>query len=77
MINEELRGVPEFVLREATTKYVDELRQHLKRYILIDKSDNAVQQREAFDMMNGVLDDLEKEAFELLEQKLWLFLRRV
>lgn len=78
VIREEcLRGVPEFVLRQATTKYVDEIRQHVFQFILANKSQTGADQREAQAAANQVLEDLEEKANDLLEDQLYVFLRNV
>lgn len=74
---EYLRGVPEFVLRQATTKYVEEIRQQLFRFILANKSNTGPDQREAIAAANTVLEDLEQKANDLLEDQLYQFIRRV
>lgn len=74
---EYLRGVPEFVLRQATTKYVDEIRQQLFRFILANKSQTPADQREAQKAANQVLVDLEQKANDLLEDSLYTFIRQV
>lgn len=78
MIREEfLRGVPEFALRQATRNYVDEVRQHVKRFVLMNKSQTTADQRYTIDLANQVLEELEEETFNLLEDKLWQFVRQV
>lgn len=78
LIKEEyLRGVPEFVFREATKKYIDEIRKHVKAYILLSKSNDFVAQREAIDTMNDVMEKLEEEANALLEDKLFTYVQSI
>lgn len=78
MIHEEyLRGVPEFVLRDATKKYVQEIRQHIFRFITTNKSQTKTDQRQAIAACNEVMDELEKNINDLLEDQLWNFIRRV
>lgn len=78
VIREEfLRGVPEFVLRQATTKYVEEIRQQIFRFILANKSNTGADQREAIAACNVVLEDLEQKANDLLEDQLYQFIRMV
>ncbi len=74
---EYLRGVPEFVLRQATTKYVDEIRQQIFRFIMMNKSQTPADQREAQAAANQVLEDLESKANDLLEDSLYQFIRQV
>jgi len=78
VIREEyLRGVPEFVLRTATKKYVDEIRQHVARYIMANKSNTSADRREAIAAADDVLEDLESKVNDLLEDQLFAFARRV
>lgn len=75
LISEEyLRGIPEFVLRQATQKYVDEIRAHVYKHILISKSESESQRDDAMDIANEILEDLEKETYGLLEEHLWEFM---
>jgi hypothetical protein len=74
---EYLHGVPEWQLRQDTTDYVDQIRDRIKRYIMLNKSQNSTDQREAIAAMNDVCDDLEKKAYDLLEDQLFAFVRRV
>lgn len=72
-----LHGVPEWALRQDTTAYVDGIRKRIKQYILLNKSENPNDQREAIDAMNAVCDDLEKKLYGVLEDTLYAFMRRV
>ncbi len=78
LVSEEyLRGVPEFVLRQATTRYVDEIRQHIKRYIVMNKSNDDQQQRDAIVAANESLVDLEQKLNDVLDEQLWAFIKSV
>jgi hypothetical protein len=78
LINEEyLKGVPEFLLQQATEKYVAELRQHIKRYILVHKSESTADQREALAAADKVLYDLEEKTNKLMEDALFEWLRQI
>jgi hypothetical protein len=78
LIREEyLRGVPEFVLRQATQKYVEEIRTHVFKFILANKSQTGPDQRAAIAAANVVLEELEEKANDLLEDQLWSFLKQV
>jgi hypothetical protein len=79
LINEEafLHGVPEWALRQDTSDFVDQVRDRIKRYILLNKSENLADQREAIAAMNDVCDELEEKVFGLLEDQLFAFTRRV
>lgn len=77
LIREEyLTGVPEFALRQATKKYVDEVRRQIFKSILASKSHNAVDQRAAIATANQVVDELEEKVNELMDEQLWNFLQR-
>lgn len=78
VIHEEyMRGLPEYVLRQATERYVDEIRKQIFRYVLANKSDTDVNQRNAMAATNEVLEDLEEKVNDLLEDSLFQFLQRV
>ena len=78
LIREEyLHGVPEWQLRQDTTDFVDQIRDRIKRYILLNKSENGQDQREAISAMNDVCDDLEERVYDVLEDQLFNFTRRV
>lgn len=78
LIREEyLRGVPEFVLRQATTKYVDDIRQQVFRYISSNRSATPEDRRNAIAAANEVLEELETKANALLEDQLWSFVQRI
>lgn len=78
VISEEyLHGVPEWQLRQDTTEYVDNIRDRIKRYILVNKSENPSDQREAISAMNDVCDELEEKLYDVLEGELYNFMRRV
>lgn len=72
-----MRGVPEWALRQAVKEYVERIRQHVKTFVLANKSITSVGQREAIAVGNDVLDELEEETYDLLEDKLFQFVRRV
>ena len=78
MIAEEyLSGVHEWQLRQDTSEYVDKIRGRITSYILLNKSQTGNDQREAIAAMNDVCDDLEKKLYDVLEDQLWSFTRRV
>ena len=72
-----LDGVPEWQLREDTTVYVDKIRERIKSYILLKKSERGSDQREAIAAMNEVCDELEEKLYAVLEDGLYNFVRRV
>lgn len=76
VIREEmLRGVPEFVLRQATTRYVEEIRKNIFKHILLKKSFTEEQRREALIDAKITLEELEDELNDVLEDKLYSFTR--
>ena len=78
LISEEyLRGIPEFVLRQATEKYINDIRQQLTKFVLLSKSEDAIQRKEALDSMNDTLDSLEEKANQLMQDELWAFTQQV
>lgn len=80
MLKEEydfVRGVPEFALRQATKKYVEELRQQIRRYILMNKSGSTKEQHTVAVLSEDALDELEKELNDLVKDKLAQFIRQV
>lgn len=74
---EYLRGVPEFILHQATERYIDEIRKHLTRFIMMNKSEDPRDQRNAISSANDMLETLEEKSNELLEDQLWTFLRNI
>lgn len=73
VIREEfMKGVPEFMLREATDECVGKIRMHMKRYIQ-QRAQNPRHSREMMDEANATLDELETEMYELVEKKIWKF----
>ena len=78
VIHEELlRGVPEHVLRTATSRYVDEIKRHIFRFILANKSNTPADQREALRAADGAMDELEEKVNDLLEDALFTFIQHV
>lgn len=72
-----LHGVPEWQLREDTKTFVDQIRDRVKAYILLNKSENSLDQQEAIAAMNDVLEGLEDKVYAVLENELYNFTRRV
>lgn len=72
-----LNGVPEWQLREDVEECVGRIRERIKRFILINKSENPADQREAISAMTDACDDLEKKMYDTVEDALWAFTRRV
>lgn len=68
-----MAGVPEYQFRNATSDFVEEIRKLLRRNILLDKSQDAMQRQQAFNAATKVLKELEKEVSDLVEDKLQKF----
>lgn len=78
LIKEEyLHGVPEWQLRQDTHEFVNQIRDRIKSYVLVNKSENNLDQQQAFSAMNDACDELEDRVYDVLEQELWSFTRRV
>lgn len=76
-MEERLRGVPDYLLRRASEEFVENVRRSLKKFIIMNKSKSRQEQQAAVVAMEGALDELEKEAHELVKDKLWMFLNNV
>lgn len=74
---ENLKGIPEFAFQQATDRFVEEIEKQIERFILLNKSANATDQRQAMKDAAVVLDELKEEVTALLENKLWQFLQNV
>lgn len=74
---EDLHGVPEWRLRQDTSDFVDRVRERCTQFILINKSQTSLDRQEAIMAMNDTCDQLEEKVYDVLEQQLWSFLRRV
>lgn len=73
VIREEyMKGIPEFMLREATDECVGKIRNHMKRYIQ-QRAQNPKHARDMMAEANASLDELETEMYELVEKKIWKF----
>ena len=70
-----MRGIPEFMLQEISRKAIDELRQQLKRHILMVSS-SEVSTREAMSAIEEPLVDLQMQLAQLLEDKVWSLLNK-
>ena len=78
LIKEEyLHGVPEWALRQDCTDFVNNVKERVKQYVLLNKSENPSDQREAIQAMNDVCKDLEDKVYDVLEDALFNFTRRV
>jgi hypothetical protein len=72
-----LHGVSEWMLREDITNFVNVIRKRIESFILLNKSENGADQREAIDAMNDVCDELEEKVYAVLEDQLFTYSRRV
>lgn len=78
VIHEEaLRGIPDFVLRQTAESFAEEVREQLVRFVTANKSQSPIERKQALDAANEVVEELEKKAYNLLEEELWAFLRNV
>lgn len=76
LVREEyLRGVPEFLLRDLTSRYMESLRNIVERHIQSTSKD-PIQMREKIEVANETLKDLEEGINRLVEEKLWSFTQR-
>ena len=51
LIRESLHGIPEFAFRQATDRFIDELRQQMFRHVLVNKSENPMDYATKDDLM--------------------------
>ena len=72
-----LQGVPEWQLRQDTSEFVDQIRDRIKGFVLLNKSENSLDRQEALAAMNDVCDELEQKVYDVLEDGLFNFVRRV
>lgn len=76
IIREEyMRGVPEFMLRQASSDCVERIKQHINKYIQL-KAQNPSHARDLRVMASSILSDLESEIYDLIESKLWQFMQQ-
>jgi len=74
VIEDVVRGIPEFVIHEEAHKLREIMAQHIKRHIIANKVSFS-DQHEAFEIMNESLDELEVNVAQCLERTLWQFLQ--
>lgn len=76
IIREEfMRGVPEFMLQQATDDCINNLRQHMKRFVAT-RADNPTHARELYTLVDETLQDLTEEMNVLIQDKLWAFMQQ-
>lgn len=77
-IREELlHGVSEWQIREDASRFVETLRDRITGYIRANKSTTPAQTAEAIEAMNAVCDELEDKVYDLVQDQLFAFVRRV
>lgn len=78
LIREEfMRGIPEFATQEATTRFIDDVKALVKRYIETAKPSEFAQQREIYDSAHEMLSELEDEVNDLVQDRMYAFSRRI
>lgn len=78
VIKEEyLHGVSEWQLRQDTAEFVDRINDRIKSFILINKSLTSLDRQDAIKAMNDVCEELEQKVYDVLEDQLFNFVRRV
>jgi hypothetical protein len=76
-VNEDfMRGIPEFVLRQATEKYIDEIKQQVFKHILGYKSHSEAERVASISAADEALSELENEVNDLLENALRYFMQQ-
>ena len=78
LIREEfLHGVPEWRLRQDVSDFVDVIKSRITDFVLINKSDNSLDRQEAINAMNDVCVELDAKVYDVLEDQIWSFTRKV
>jgi len=70
-------GVPEWQLRQDTSTFVDRIRDRIVRTVLMNRSENGIERKHALDAMNDVCDELERKVYDLLDDALFAYSRKV
>jgi hypothetical protein len=70
-----MRGVPEFMVRQATDDCTDRIRQHVKRFIQL-RAENPSQARELMQIANKTLAELDEKMYAVAEDALWQFIQQ-
>ena len=73
--DEFMRGVPEFMLEQATDQCIESLRQHMKRFVAT-RADNPTHARELYALVDETLQDLTEKMNVLIQDKLWTFMQQ-
>lgn len=74
---ESLNGVPEWQLRQDTSEFVERLRDRITRYVMLSRSRDPQDRRDAIAAMNLACDALEERVYDVLEDALFAFSRTV
>lgn len=78
VIREEyLRGVPEFVVRQATDRFIDDIKAEVIKYVLAHRSRSVIERERVLDEMSEHLDDLKADVNDLLDEKLYAFVQSI
>lgn len=72
-----VQGIPDFLLRDESKKFVDNIRQLVRRSIDQHHSSDPEVRQEALQAAEESLNSLELEVHELLQSKLWRYLSQV
>lgn len=76
IIREEfMRGVPEFVLRQAADECTDRVRQHVEKFVQM-RAQNPKHMREMLGKTNAALDEMREEMYQLIEDKLFSIIQQ-
>lgn len=70
-----MRGVPAFMLEQATDQCVESLRQHMKRFVAT-RAENPTHARELYMLVDETLQDLTEKMNVLIQDKLWAFMQQ-
>jgi hypothetical protein len=73
---EQFRGVPEHAIREATRKYIAEIRQHLRRHVEQTRN-SEVQAKDVLEKAEETFVQLEEEVNKVTDENLWRLLQRI
>lgn len=73
---EYIRGVPDFAVREATRKFMDEIRGHLRRHVQSTRA-SETDTRDVLELAEETLGGLEKEVNTLVDAALWELIQKV
>lgn len=76
LAEEFIKGIPEFVLRQTTENYVEQIKDHLVKHILMWKSTTEAQRQLALAAADETMNDLEKKILNLLESSLHGFVNQ-